>query len=152
MFASAGCSSEGGPPPEVEPLPTGDDVIVAIGHGRYLGSGFKLLEPSPELFERTQRALIARMTAGARAVGLDVDGARASIAGGEADPFVANAKLIDWLLEYAPPGDHATIQTINVAMRHVHGDTSVAERVTFNSGQKYIDECRDAGVPIPPPM
>ena len=149
-----GCSTT--EDPRDPPPPTDHDVIVSVGHGRYLGADAKLLAPSPALFERTQEALLARLSADARSAGLDVDGERARIAATQPDAFLANAMLIDWLNEQAPPGDRATVQQVNGAMRHEYAritpGAGVVERVTFNSGQKYIDECAAAGVPIPPPM
>jgi hypothetical protein len=151
----AACASEA--PPAAEPS---DDVIRMMGHGQFLGDGWKRLEPSRDLFERTQHALLERLTAEARVVGVDVDAAITRFAAQHADRMLANAALIDWLLDEAPPGDHATIRSVNAAMRGEYvatlppgtaGADTIA-RVTFNGGQKYIDECQALGVPIPPPM
>lgn len=157
VVGGAGCAEDDRPPLQIEPPASGEDVIVAMGHGRYLGTGLRALEPTPELFERTQRALLNRLIAAARADGIDVDGERPRTE--QPDRFLANAALIDWLLDRARPGDHATIRSVNGAMRRAYAQTlppgsagAVTARVTFNSGEKYINECRDAGVPIPPPM
>lgn len=155
-LAVAACTpSEDNPAPSDDS--TGGDIIEAMGHGRYLARGFRVLEPSPELFDRTQRALIDRLSREAAAAGVDVDAERARASVAQSDPLLANAALIDRLLELAPPGDHATIQSVNDAIRFEHarsqpGGVEAVARVTFNAGEKYIEECRAAGVPIPPPM
>jgi hypothetical protein len=146
---TAACASE----------PESTDVIATVGHGRYISNSNRLLEPSPALFERTQRALLDRLTAEARAAGVDVDAERARVTAAQSDTFLANAELIDALIAKVGPGDHATLHTVNIAIRTEYARTLPADiaataipRVTFNSGQKYIDECRAADVPIPPPV
>ncbi|HLL23274.1 MAG TPA: hypothetical protein VK427_14150, partial [Kofleriaceae bacterium] len=154
LLLAAGCTSPDPEPPPPSPDPAAaQDVIVGMGHGRYIGKGMKVLDPSPALFERTQRALIERLSAEAHGRGLDVGAARTRLAG--PDHVLAQAALIDWLVEQTSPGDHATVRMVNGAIRDAHAratGVAVVERVTYYGSTKYIAECQAAGVPIPPPM
>jgi hypothetical protein len=158
-----GCASEESPPSSRPPPAAGansDDVIVTMGHGKLIGEGFKLLEPNQELFERTQRAMLAQLTAAAQKRNVDVDALAEAARRPDGDRFLANAALIERLIEVTQLGNHATAKGINGAMRDAYvrslpperRDLEPVARITFASGQKYIDECQKAGVPIPPPM
>ena len=159
VLGVVGCADPATNAPTVsdDDLPVPADVVVTIGHGAWIGRGGDVLAPSPELFERTQRALVHQLLDRARTAGvLEIESTRARIIGGSANMFLATADFIDWLLERAPPPEHATIKQVNEAMRFAYNQTLpgalTVARTTINSGTDYINECRAAGVPIPPSM
>ena len=96
------------------------------------------------------------------------------------DKAIANGLFIDWLLETFPPSNTAHLMTVSSGLRYDYVNRNlpdlmpkdftwskginvdIANRLeelgfevflkTNNSGESYIKECREAGVPIPPPM
>jgi hypothetical protein len=135
--------------------PTGEP-IVTVGHGQFYGQRGTPIAPSEGAFRATQAAYIARLEPG-------IAGAaemRAKLRAETADEILANARYIAWLVEQTDDVQHATIKAVNGAIRLLRAqevpdgdialDTEIAARATYNGGQKYIDECTEAGVPIPP--
>ncbi|MEJ7602894.1 MAG: hypothetical protein WKG01_33710 [Kofleriaceae bacterium] len=175
----AACADEARPPPIEDAAPS-SELILTYGHGAFISKRGVTLAPSLGLFERTQQDYLTSLRADAVRAGIDVDPAQQLIAAQVSDPFLANAMLIDWLIQAVKPDMHATMETVNGAMRGDYLDklapsrldakerhqtkgvgketaarleaSGIGARVTYNGGQKYIDECRAAGVPIPPPM
>ena len=158
-----------------------DATIVTVGHGKLVGSHGRVLTPSRALIERTQRGYLDRLQREAGALGGGSAAAHARIASEVSDVLLADALYIDWLIDTVQPDDGATLRAVNATMRHLYLDTlapsalprserehtkglgaAVAKRLaadgihtnvsTANGGEKYIQECAAAGVPIPPPV
>ena len=157
------------------------DTIVTVGHGAFVGPSGRVLAPSRALFERTQRGYIDRLRRDADAIDArKAAAARTLITAEVSDGLVADAVYLDWLLDTVQPGDAPTLRSVNAAMRRYYlaklapsalprderertrgvGDV-IAQRLasggvitnisTRNGGEKYVQECAAAGVPIPPP-
>jgi hypothetical protein len=132
--------------------PADTEPILTVGHGAFFSRDGKPLQPTETTFRATQQVYIARLEPG-------VAGAaemRAQLRAETPDDIIANARYIAWLLERTNDAQHATIKAVNGAIRMLRardvpdGDLEIAARATYNGGQKYIDECALAGVPIPP--
>lgn len=155
-------------------------MIRTYGHGAFISRAGATLPPSLALFQHTQRAYLTELEPAAAALGVAPAAVRARIAAEVSDPFLVDALLIEELIAAVAPDARATMATVVGAMRrhyleriapsalpraerhHTKGvGASAAARleaggitalVTYQGGQKYIDQCREAGVPIPPPM
>jgi hypothetical protein len=147
LVAIVACAS-----PQLDPPPIDAEPIITVGHGELIGRGGKRLQPTEATFRATQQAYIARLEPG-------VEGAaeqRARLRAEASDDILADTHYITWLLERTHDAQHATIRAVNSAIRTARGkdlgEVEVVARTTYNGGQKYIDECAAAGVPIPPPV
>ena len=161
--------------------PANEPSILSIGHGEFIGNDGHVLKPNRALFDRTQRDYLDSLTREAKANNLAVDATRTLIASQVDDPLLANALLIDWLIDAVQPPARATMTSVNAAIRTYYLDNlapagladadrrankglgaDVAQRLaaggiethvaTQNGGARYIEECAAAGVPIPPTM
>jgi hypothetical protein len=152
--------------------------VVASGHGALLDAQGREVEATPGLVLETQRAyveaLAGRLDAAGRAA---FEGRRRALAGdapAQADLVHANAALIAGLIAQVGPADAARWASLNAALRDrltARGGPAPSEAMarrladdaaaaaapalapaaaTGTSGAAYIDECRAAGVPIPP--
>jgi hypothetical protein len=162
--------------------PDDSSTVVTFGHGAFFAPGGKVLTPSAELFARTQRQYIETLRRQAEAIGgLSIGPTQALIASQVNDDLLANALFIEWLLDQVRPDERANMKAVNAAMRAHYLDklrpsslsrrerhdtkgvgSAIAQRLlangisafatTTSGGEKYLQECAAAGVPIPPPM
>jgi hypothetical protein len=156
--------------------------IVTLGHGAFIGPDGKEITPDREFIDRAQsyyiNSLLRQVVTGPQQGKLAVNEAQKLIYAMVGDGILANALFIDWLVENSKPTNAANLISVNGALRLYYLekleqarskdskskgiDRDAAERLekagikvflrTSAGGEKYIQECRDAGVPIPPPV
>lgn len=164
-----------------EPEPFDSDPILAVGHAVFVGTKGKELVPDTTFVKRAQGYYINALLEGSEK-SADVQRSRKLVYELVKDKVYANALFIDWLIEKRAPSNVAHMATVNNALRwHYYlyiqkrpvpddrrewakgvDDEEVAEdleeagfvvyAITNNSGRAYVDECRDAGVPVPDAM
>lgn len=162
-------------------LPFPSDPILAVGHGVFIAADGSELLPDPDFVIQAQNYYIAVLLANA-GDDADIQRSRDLVYSLVSDEIYANALFIDWLISQHPPSNVAHVASVNNALRwHYYlyiqdrrvpddrrewakglFDVEVAREleeggfvvfaITDNSGQKYVDECRDAGVPVPEAM
>jgi len=182
LLAITGCRQDQPVDPTDDAPAVVEDVQIAtVGHGEFIAADGRHLPPSRALFLRTQRGYLDRLIAEADLLGLPVAATRTLIASQVSDELLGNALLIDWLIDELQPVGQATMTAVNVTTRAYYLDrlapptlaraerhdtkglgNDVAQRLaasgiethvaTKNGGERYIQECAAAGVPIPPPM
>jgi hypothetical protein len=161
----------------------GNDPISAVGHGTILDAQGREIDPSPEFVIGAQRFYLERLYHQAndqQRAEFEAKQRRLRDVKGqtEVEQIVANAALVDWLIEAVKPQDAAHLASKNTALLSRFAGISDGELstkrpdageiredllellhreglLTFLSatqagGQAYIAECREAGVPIPP--
>lgn len=186
----AACAQE--PVEDPQATPTGDailpgDPILAIAHGSILGASGEELKASPEFIYETQQYYIEELKE--QASSSDDALAEEEVSEIEEliyrlveDEILANAILIDWLLEQAPL-EYAHVAASNNGLRWIYfldilgqqwpegltewnkgveddvaeeleenGVSSSVQLLTEAGGRAYRDECSEAGVPVPDAM
>ncbi len=162
------------------------DPVLTIGHGAIIGRDGRPVTPTLAFIETVQRFYLKTLLDGnqskeakARVPEAEIEKARKSISTEVEDKILANAVLIDWLLEKAPPGNLAHVTSVNNALRwhyvreiqkkpvlpiedrwgkgleHEKAkrlETKLGVKIltlTKAGGEEYCRECVEAGVPIP---
>ncbi|HEV2834625.1 MAG TPA: hypothetical protein VGW58_04860 [Pyrinomonadaceae bacterium] len=150
------------------------DPVSAVGHGAIWDAQGKEISPSPQFVIDAQRFYLRELYKQAD------EKTRAELNGkvqrlkelkslAPHDQIFANSALIAWLIDVVKPEDAAHLASKNGALRNrsflsgnvktIHADVlGFLDRegvITYLSpttlgGTDYINECRDAGVPIPP--
>ena len=159
-----------------DPQPT--DPISTIGHGAVFGPDGQEVKVTPSFVLSAQRFYLRALydQAGARQRAEYNEKRGRLLAGADLTPeeqIVANAALIDWLIDGVKPTAAPWLASKNNTLRDrivpdpkdpavvsldlqerlqaELGERSPAPSLTTgNSGAAYINECRAAGVPIPP--
>jgi hypothetical protein len=154
------------------------DPIGSVGHGVVFGPDGKPIDTTPAFIEATQQlyvdALLAQATPEIEATFAGKERALlADKAWDRTSAQYAKAALIEWLIGAVAPADAAQLDGHNQILRNAallgaaadapfevpaaltalltrEGLVEVAEKGTGASGEAYINECRAAGVPIPP--
>ncbi|MCS5636168.1 MAG: hypothetical protein NZ990_06600 [Myxococcota bacterium] len=151
------------------------DPLAAFGHGEFIGTLGQVIEPTPGFIRSVQALYIARLEEempGERVA--EYQELRPALEGAlEAAGFPDGHRdswLIDLLIGLTEPPDAAALRSKNAALRFAYGKyfegvyelpKSVVEMLEaggillpspdpVNSSLTYIEECREAGVPIPP--
>lgn len=153
---------------EEHAAPAPGSAIFAYGHGAFLAADGVEVTPTVEVMRETQRALIARLEPEVA----NASDARTLTTASTEDAAIADALYIDWLLTQYKPFDYGRIMAVNRALQgwYLRTQPQAAERplektldklkasgmtamlTTESSGERYVAECKAAGVPIPPPM
>jgi hypothetical protein len=168
------------------PEPPASDPIVAIGHGSVVGRNGKNIELTAPFIEMVQEFYVRDLLAADKRrdkkkhLGkANIEATRRAIAAATDDKTLANALLIDWLVEKVKPPNRAHVTIANNALRwhyvlkiqknsilpHKNAwgkglKPDVAKRLekrlgikvfaaTNAGGAAYCDECLKAGVPVP---
>jgi hypothetical protein len=151
------------------------DPISTVGHGAILDSKGNEIDPSPEFVIYAQHFYLKRLFELAddklRAEFKAMQQRLESIKGlTQQEQILLNSALIAWLIDTVKPADAAHLASKNGALRnkffHITGKQSTVSQdlldglkkeglikylsTTMAGGQAYIEECRRAGVPIPP--
>lgn len=158
----SGAPSGSGPQGAQAAVPS-SDPIVTVGHGSIVLPGGKYVEPTPELVRSAQQYYLTRLRSEAgAALRLELDGFRQTLQAneGKTDEFATNARLIDWLLTRVQPSDATHLQAVNAFLGHALSAPAATDEgtptrqalitPTLLSGPQYEEQCRSAGVPIPP--
>jgi hypothetical protein len=174
------------PPEAAQPNPPMADPITVIGHGAILGRDGKPFELTAQTIERVQEYYIQDLLAAdlrrdkeKRLPEADLAAARKAIGEATDDKLLANALLLDWLVEKIKPANQAHVVAANTALRWHYvsklqenpvlpdkgtwgkglkpeaakklGEKlgTVVFMVTTQSGEEYCNECVANGVPVP---
>jgi hypothetical protein len=154
--------------------------VAFTGHGALFDAQGNQVRATPDLILEIQRAYIDHLLdqAADPEVGSAFDQKRDGVLADQdwstADRIHANAALITWLIDRVQPAEAPRLASINTALarqlafgraagpdkgsapsaamqRNLDGEALRSPlAVTQASGQAYIDECKAAGVPIPP--
>ena len=163
-------------PPLVPPGGFTSDPIETIGHGTFIGSGGRPIEPTTEFILAAQAYYIAERESESASV--EAPRVRARIDEFVADPILANALYLDWLIAAESPRGLARATMANDALRYHYvfhlqpnpvlpSDGRWSKGVAVESarrlealgipvfiatdaaGPAYIEECKASGVPVP---
>jgi hypothetical protein len=164
-----------------EPKAFDTEPIITIGHGAFVGIDGEEFVPDETFIRRTQAYYIEKALGGNEEDN-ETRRARSLVYELVDDRIYANALFIDWLLEHRKPANLGHIANVNHALRWHYflsiqrkkvpedrrrwdkgvGDEETAGEleeagfvvyaITTNSGEAYVAECRDAGVPVPNAM
>lgn len=157
-----------------------EDPILGLGHGAFFGPDGTTLIPDAEFIKSAQKYYILTLQKEPESsqAGAQV---RKLIESLVDDEILANALFIDWLIETVEPDNLAHLTSVNNALRwyyvlNIQGDpvlptgnewskgikSEIAQQLeregltvflkTNASGEKYVEECREAGVPVPQAM
>jgi hypothetical protein len=163
-----------------------NDPVSAFGHGHFFNNEGKPFTPNPESIRETQAYYLSKLNDAVSATNdkkaiYGIKQKRSAIEKYVNDKIIANALLIDVILEYAKSDNKQHIDSVNQGLRHYYINEYQKEQIklkqgiftkgirpeigkmleqeditvflkTNAGGDEYIQECRDAGVPIPPPM
>jgi hypothetical protein len=154
------------------------DPVMGLGHGAFLGSDGKEFTPTADFIEQAQQAYISNIISRVER-GLET---QQLIQGLVTNAVLANALLLDWLLERAKPDNLAHLTAVNNGLRwyyvnHIQSDPirpnqdnlwskGISEEIarqlemkgvsvflkTDAGGEAYRQECAECGVPVPPPL
>jgi hypothetical protein len=162
------------------------DPILAVGHGVFIDPDGKVFIPTIEFIESTQNYYLETLLKNAEANSQklssgDIEETRAVIYQLVEDKLLANALMIDWLIETLQPENSIYLTAKNNALRYFYVDnlqnnpflpeanlwtkgipmdaTQKLEEggirvlsITNQGSGAYIRECREAGVPVPDTM
>jgi hypothetical protein len=140
-----------------------EDPIVSVGHGAALLPKGKIVTPTQDFAVAAQRYYLARLTResddATRSELAEVERSYRGQNPGATEPAI-HARLIAWLLDRVNPHDRARLGSINAYLEKLmvrFGSTPLAPRElalvhpAALSGADYVEQCKAAGVPTPPP-
>jgi hypothetical protein len=157
-------------------LTTEGDPIASVGHGAILDAQGRNLDPDRTFILNTQRLYLERLQREAsRETSAQLEKKRARLKEVVQDEILLNSAVITWLLNQGKPGDGAFIAAKSAALRDhylrkyakgsaaklryglsdkvrdlLDREGAMPQALTKVGGREYIEECRNAGVPIPP--
>lgn len=162
------------------PVSQSADPIAVVAHGAILGADMRPIDPTPEFVRHALDLYIRRLTAEADATTrADLDKHRQTLAEAlPGDEMAQRFVLLEFLTTAVAPPDQAYLEARNHALRRawyrgllgldryrteidkrsdlpsgvldIASQNGMARAATSAAGRAYIEECRKAGVPIPP--
>ena len=161
-------------------------LLALLGMASFWMSEGKPFIPIPESIKEAQAYYLSKLNDAVSTTNdkkdiINIEHKRSVIEKYVNDEILANALLIDEILEYANADNKQHIASTNQGLRYYYIDEYQKERIklkpglftkgirpdigkileqegitvflkTNAGGDEYVEECRDAGVPIPPPM
>jgi len=154
------------------------DPVMTLGHGTFVGSDGKEFRPTTDFILQAQQIYISNLMSrvdGSQEKQLVIQNL-------VTNNILANALFLDWLLEKSKPDDLAHLTAVNNGLRwhyviHIQSDPILPDQghvwskgvpieiarqletngvsvflITNARGEAYRQECRECGVPVPPPM
>lgn len=158
--------------------PATNDPVLTLGHGAFVAPDGREFKPTTAFIEQAQQVYIGMLKPTVQGS----EETQQLIQSGVTNKILANALFLDWLIERGAPDNIAHLTSVNNALRwyyvtHIQPDPILPDQdnvwskgipaeigrqlerrgihvflKTNAGGDTYREECRDCGVPVPPPL